>query len=191
MGRIAVGAHRAGEVGRAGDNVARGAAVQLADGDDSRLVGADLARDDGLQSVDDLGGNHNGVVTALGHGAVARGAADIDAEPVGIGHARAGLAAYGACVDLAPDVRGVGAIDAVEHARADHEFRALAVFLTGLEDDAYLAVDVVGHVAQDLQRAEHHGDVAVVAAGVHAALVDAGEFLAGLLGDGQGVDVGA
>ena len=88
-------------------------------------------------------------------------------------------------------MRGVGAVDAVEHTRADHEFGALAVFLAGLEDDADLAVDVVGHVAQDLQRAEHHGDVAVVAAGVHATLIDAGELLAGLLGDGQGVDIGA
>ena len=191
VGRIAVGAHRAGEVGRAGDNVACGAAVQLADGDDSRLVGADLARDDGLQGVDDLCGHHNGVVTALGHGAVARGAAYVDTEPVGIGHARSGLAAHGAGVDLAPDVRGVGAIDAVEHTRADHELSALAVFLAGLEYDADFAVDVVGHMAQDLQRSEHHGDMAVVAAGVHAALVDAGELLAGLLGDGQGVDVGA
>ena len=191
VGRISVGAHRAGEVGRAGDNVARGAAVQLADGNDGGFVGANLARNDGLQGIDDLGGHHDGVVAALGHGAVARGAADIDAEPVGIGHARAGLAAYGAGVDLAPDVRGVGAVDAVEDTRADHELGALAVFLAGLEDDADFAVDVVGHMAQDLQRAEHHGDMAVVAAGVHAALVDAGELFAGLLGDGQGVDVGA
>lgn len=88
-------------------------------------------------------------------------------------------------------MRGVGAIDAVEHTRADHELGALAVFLAGLEDDADLAVDVVGHMAQDLQRAEHHGDMAVVAAGVHTALVDAGELLASLLGNGQGVDIGA
>ena len=86
---------------------------------------------------------------------------------------------------------GVGAVDAVEHARANHELGALAIFLAGLEHDADLAMDVVGHVAQDLQRAEHHGDVAVVAAGMHAALVDAGELLAGLFGDGKGIDVGA
>ena len=122
---------------------------------------------------------------------MARGAADVDAEPVGICHAWAGLAAYGTGVDLAPDVRGVGAIDAVEHARADHELGALAVFLAGLEYDANLAVDVIGHVAQNLQRAEHHGDMAVVTAGVHAALIDADELLAGLLSDGQGVDIGA
>ena len=60
----------------------------------------------------------------------------------------------------------------------------MAVFLAGLEHDADLAVDVIGHVAQDLQCAEHHGDVAVVTAGVHATLIDAGELLAGLLGDG-------
>ena len=41
--RIAIGTHRAGEVGGAGDDVACGAAVQLADSDDSRLVGADFA----------------------------------------------------------------------------------------------------------------------------------------------------
>lgn len=98
---------------------------------------------------------------------------------------------YGAGIDLAPDVRGIGTVDAIEYARADHELGALAVFLAGLENDANLAVDVIGHVAQNLQRAEHHGDMAVVTAGVHAALVDAGELLAGLLGDRQGVDVGA
>ena len=80
-------------------------------------------------------------------------------------------------------MRGVGSIDAIEYAGANHELGALAVFLAGLEHDADLAVDVVGHMAQDLQRAKHHGDVAVVTAGVHAALVDAGELLAGLLGD--------
>ena len=122
---------------------------------------------------------------------MARGAAYIDTEPVGIGHARSGLAAHGAGVDLTPDVRGVGAIDAVEHTRADHELSALAVFLAGLEYDADFAVDVVGHMAQDLQRSEHHGDMAVVTAGVHATLVDAGELLAGLFGDGQGVDIRA
>ena len=100
---------------------------------------------------------------------MARGAADVDAEPVGIGHARTGLAAHGAGIDLAPDVRGIGTVDAIEYARADHELGALAVFLAGLENDANLAVDVIGHVAQNLQRAEHHGDMAVVAAGVHAA----------------------
>lgn len=188
---VAIGAYRTGEVGRTGDNVARRAAVQLADGDDGGLVGADLARDDGLQGVDDFGGNHNGIVAALGHGAMARGAADVDAEPVGVCHARAGLAAHGAGVDFAPDVRGIGAVDAVEHAGADHELGALAVFLAGLEYDADLAVNVIGHVTQNLQRAEHHGDVAVVAAGMHTAIVDAGELLAGLLGDRQGVDVGA
>ena len=68
---VAIGAHRAGKVGRAGDDVTRGAAMELADGDDGRLVGADFARDDGLQGVDNLCRHHNGVVAALGHGAVA------------------------------------------------------------------------------------------------------------------------
>ena len=178
------GTHGARHVGTAGNDVARAAAMDFADGQNGGLEGRDIAADQHLQGHHQLGGNHHGVDALVGHGPVRARTFDIDAEPVGIGHARTGLAAYGAGVDLTPDVCGVGAIDAVEHTRADHEFGALAVFLTGLEDDADLAVDVVGHMAQDLQRAEHHGNVAVVAAGVHAALVDAGELLAGLFGDG-------
>lgn len=81
---------------------------------------------------------------------MARGAANIDAEPVGVCHARAGLAAHGAGVDLAPDVRGIGAVDAIEYASANHELGTLTVFLAGLEHDADLAMDVIGHVAQNL-----------------------------------------
>ena len=88
-------------------------------------------------------------------------------------------------------MHGKRAIHAFAHTGADHHLGALAVFLAGLEHDADLAVDIVGHMAQDLQGAKHHGDMTVMAAGMHEAFVDTGEFLAGLLGDGQGVDVGA
>ena len=191
VGGFAVGAHGAGEIGRAGDDVARGASVELSHGHDGGFVRADLARNDGLQRIDDLGGDHDGVVAALRHSAVARRTAHIDAEPVGVGHARARLTAYGAGVHFAPDVHGKRAIHAFAHTGADHHLGSLAVFLGRLEHDADLAVDIVGHMAQDLQGAKHHGNMAVMAAGMHKAFVDTGEFLAGLLGDGQGVDVGA
>ena len=188
---VAVGAHGAGEIGRTGDDVAGCSTVQLAHREHGRLVRADLARDDGLQGVHDLGRDHDGVVAALGHGAMAGGAAHVHAEPVGVGHAVARLAGDGPRVHLAPDMHRKGAVHAFEHTLADHELGALAVFLRGLKHYAHLAVDLVGHVAQDLQRAEHHGDMAVVAAGMHEALVHTGVLLAGLLGHGQGVDVRA
>ena len=175
----------------AGDDVSRGASVDLADGHDGGFVGADLARDDGLQRVDDLGGGHDGVGAALGHGAVAGRTLDVDAEPVGVGHARPGLDRDLAGVDLAPDVHGEGAVDALGDTGADHHLGALAVLLGGLEDHADLAVDVVGHVAHDLQGAEHHGDMAVVAACVHEALVGGCVLDLGALGHGQRVDIRA
>ena len=94
-------------------------------------------------------------------------------------------------VDLAPDVHGEGAVDALGDTGADHHLGALAVLLGGLEDHADLAVDVVGHVAHDLQGAEHHGDMAVVAACVHEALVGGCVLDLGALGHGQRVDVRA
>ncbi len=186
-----VGAYRAGEICAAGDDVARGAAVELADGYHGGLVGVGRARDDRLQGAHDLRAGHDGIVPALGHGAVAARAAHVDAEPIGVGHAVARLAADGPGVDLAPDMLGEHAVHALAHALADHHLGAAAVLLGGLEHDAHLAVDPVGHAGEDAQTTEHHGDVAVVPAGVHAALVHARPGLAGLLGHGEGIDVGA
>ena len=112
-----IGAHRSREIRCAGDDVACRAAVEFTDGDDCRLVGADLARNDGLQRVDDCGTDDYRVVTALGHGAVTGRATHIHAEPVGVCHARTGLAAHGARIYLAPDMFGERAVDTFEHAR--------------------------------------------------------------------------
>ena len=191
VGRRRIGANGALHMGLAGDDVARAACMQFAHGDHGGLVGGELAAHDRLQRVDDLGRHHHGVTAALRHGAVAGGAADVHAEPVGVGHARPGLAADGARVNLAPDVHGKGPVDALAHARFAHHAATGAVFLGGLEHHANLAVDVVGHVAQDLQGAEHHRDVAIVAARVHAAFVHARELVTRALRHGEGVDVRA
>ena len=63
-----------------------------------------------------------------------------------------------------PDVHGEGAVAVAVRAGCHHHLAALAVLLGGLEHHADLAVDVVGHMAQDLQGPQHHGDVAIVAA---------------------------
>ena len=145
---------------------------------------------DGLERVGYLGGDHHGVGAALRHGAVAGGAAHVDAEPIDVGHARARLARDEAGVDLAPYVHGKGAVDTVCRAGVDHRRRAPAVFLRGLEDGADLAVERVGHLREHAEGAQKHRGVAVVPAGVHDAGVLAGKRLSRLLGDGQGVYVG-
>lgn len=165
--------------------------VQLPDGHHGRLERVEVARDHGLQRVDDLRGGDDGVRAALGHGAVAGGALDVDAEPIRARHARPGLARDGPGVDLAPDVHGERAVDPLGHPGVDRHPRAAAVLLRCLEQRADLAVQLVGHAREDPQGSEEHGDVAVVAARVHAALLFARVGLPGALGDGQAVDVGA
>ena len=75
---------------------------------------------------------------------------NVHAEPVGVGHARTGFAADGTRVDLAPDMHGKRAVDALAYAGLAHHSSAGAVLLGRLKHNADLAVDVVGHVAQNL-----------------------------------------
>ena len=63
--------------------------------------------------------------------------------------------------------------------------------LGGLEEEENIARDLLAALCQQLRRAEQHRRVDVVAAGVHDALVHAGKRKAGLLMDGQRVDIGA
>ena len=165
--------------------------MELAHRDHGRLEWAHVAAHDGLQALHDGGTRKHGVGALVGHGSVGAPAGDVDAPPVGRRHARPGLDGDLAGHDVAPDVRAVHAVHALEHAGGNHGLGAVAALLGRLEHEADFAFKLVFHADEKLGRAEQHCDVAVVAAGVHEALVLGGEGLARLLGDGQRVEVGA
>ena len=175
----------------AGHDVARLAAVELAHGDHHGFKRGNIAADQDLKRRDHLGAHHHGIHALVRHGAMRRNAVDVDAEPIGIGHALPGRAGHGASGHLAPDMRAVNSVHALERAGLDHGKRADGDLLGGLEDDAHLARQRIGGIAQDAHGAEHHGHVRVMAARVHDARVLRGEGKARLLGDGQRVHVGA
>ena len=191
MGLLVERAHGALHPGAAGHDVSRGAAVELAHRDDGGLEGAHVAAHDGLQALHDGSSREHGVRALVGHGAVGAAPRDVDAPPVRGGHARARLHGHLAGRHVAPDVRAIHAVHAFEHARLDHRLGAVAALLGRLEHETHLAAQLVGEAREQARGAKQHGDVAVVAAGVHAALVERAERLAGLLGDGKRVDVGA
>ena len=64
-------------------------------------------------------------------------------------------------------------------------------FLGGLEDELHAAGELVSVFAEDARGGEQDGDVHIVAAGVHNALVLGRELNAGLLGHRQSVHIGA
>ncbi len=97
--------------------------------------------------------------------------------------------------DRREDVHAVGGHDAaargVEDALVDHDLRALVALLARLEHEDDVPGQVLAAFGQQAGRADQHGGVQVVAAGVHGAVdgravVDGDAFL-----DRQGVHVGA
>ena len=80
--------------------------------------------------------------------------------------------------------------ETLEQAVLQHLQRTANAFLGRLEDEVDGAVEVAG-LRQVLRRAEQHGGVAVMAAGMHAAGVLAGVRQAGRLQDRQRVHIGA
>ena len=87
-------------------------------------------------------------------------------------------------------MRAVNGVNALERAGLDHGKGADGNFLSRLEDDAHLAFQRIGGIAQDAHGAEHHGHMRVVTARVHDAGVLGSEGKARLLGDGQRVHIG-
>ena len=82
------------------------------------------------------------------------------------------------------------AVKALEQAVFDHRARTAEVFFVGLEDQVQRAVEIAAR-RQRLGGREQDRGVAVVAAGVHAAMGFARVRQAGGLDDGQRIHVGA
>ena len=156
-------------------------------------MGAHDAGHDALHGADDLRRDHDGVDAVFGAGTVAFLAADRDVDAVaGGGHGR-GTADDGPGGEVRRHVLGEHGIHVgiFQGAVRDHLLRAAVrrVFLGGLEHKLDLAGEAVAHVEEDMRRAQQHGCVGVVAAGVHHARGLRREGQARLFPDRQGVDV--
>ena len=133
-------------------------------------------------------------------GAVGRLAVDVELVEVEAGGAHAlaqreDAVALGAGVvvqaDHGVDMRVLQAAGLHHVVRAAVRVLGGGGLLAGLEDQLDGAAELVAALAQDTRGAQQARDVDVMAAGVHDAGVSGREQRAGLLGDGQGVDVRA
>ena len=186
-----VGANGAFQLHILADDVVHIAAVEFAHRQNQGVCGIVDAGDEGLQRHHDGGGGNDGVVPVLGRGAVGLQALDMDLEVVHGGHAVAAVHADIGGVQRAPDVQAEDGVHTVQHAVLHIVLRAVADLLGRLEDELHLAAgQLILHVTEDLGRAQEHGHVVVMAAGVHDAVVLGGKGQAGALLHGQGVDVG-
>lgn len=114
---------------------------------------------------------------------------DVDAEPVGVRHALSRLAREQARVQVAPDVRAVDGVHAIERPGVYHELRSDRHLFGGLEDQTHFAPEGSAQLAQDARRSQQHGHMAVVAACVHDARNMRRVGSVRFLGDGERVHV--
>ena len=189
-----------------GDDVVALTAVNAADRHDPGLVSGERARADGLQRLNECGRRHDGIDGELWPGAVRLPSDDLHLPGVGRRERRS---------FRVPDVphrhfrERVQSEDrlgprVLQDPFLHHQRRAAGLpcrrsFFGGLEDELHRAGEIRLHRRQHGRHAEVHGRVHVVSARVHHADVLSHvrrphlrrERQAGLLGDGQRVDVGA
>ena len=124
-----------------------------------------------LQRIDDLAGDDDGVRPLWGIDPWALHALDVDAEPVGVAHATARLAAENVPASTSlPYVLTEDGVYAVERAGGEVAC-ADGDFLRRLEDETYFPMQLIAHIHENACGAELHGHVAIVATGMHDLVV--------------------
>jgi hypothetical protein len=129
---------------------------------------------------------------SIGMRAVAAAAFDVDGDPVGGGHHGAGAHRDLPGRQAGPVVHGIDRIagESLEQSVVDHGLRATEALFTGLEDQVGHAVELP-RGREVACRAQQHGGVPVVAAGVHHAVALRAPGHRVFFLDGQRVHVGA
>ena len=185
-------AHSAGQGCALRNDVAGGACVNRADRHDDGFERICFARTYQLQAGDDLRGNDDGIDRRIGPRGMSAAAVHDDFEGVGGRHHGADARRELADRQARPIVHTVDLADGecLHHAVLHHEVAAAAAFFRRLENHRDSASKIAGF-GQIFGRAEQHGGVAVVPAGVHEAGVLGGPGLAAGLRDWQRVHVGA
>ncbi len=134
------------ELDLVGDDVALGAAVDVADGDDGWVLGILFAADDGLDLRDVERGEGDGIAAELRSGAVAADAVDDDIDGGGAGH---GVAreetdlARGQFVRVVQADDDVGLAEALVEMVGEHGLGAVDGLLRRLADEHERAVPLV------------------------------------------------
>ncbi len=174
-----------------GDHVPGIAGVELRHRDHDGIERTDGAARDGLQRADDLGRHHHRIDAALGHRGMAADPGHGDLEDIERRHHGALHDAELAGRHARPVVHAVDRLDRkfVEQALLDHDAAAALVLLGRLEDEMHRAVEIA-RLGQIASRAEQHGRMAVMAAGMHPASILRAMLEAVLLVDVERIHIG-
>jgi len=159
--------------------------------------GIGLGAHEGVGGGDEASGDGDGIDDLFHEAGVAAFAGDPDGEVADVGEGFAVAIGKGTDGQQGVDVEAEHGIGAGEFAAFHDELStgltgdgaAHGAFFRGLENEFDGALEI--RALQQVGRAEEHGRVDVVPAGVHDALRLGGKGNAGFFGDGQGVHIGA
>ena len=153
-----------------GNDIAFGAAVDVADGNDGGVLGILFAADDGLDLRDVERGEGDGIAAELWRGAVAADAVDDDIDGGGTGHCGSGDDADHACREQVGVVEAddfIGFAEALVEVVGKHGLGAVNGLLRRLADEHKGAVPLRLCGREGAGSADEYRGVDVVAAGVH------------------------
>mgnify|MGYP002621741539 CR=1 FL=1 len=146
--------------------------MNLRDADHHGVQRMGVAAGDGLQRIHDLRGGHHGIHPHMRHRAMRALALHGDLENVEGGHHRPGPHGHLADIEAWPVVHAIDLLDRefLEQPVLDHDAAAAFILLRRLEDEIDRAVEIL-RLGEVLGGAQQHGGVAVMAAGMHLALM--------------------
>ena len=189
------GTHRQLKIRGVGNHVVGGAGRQHAHRHHRRLPRVHVARHHGLQGHDHTRSRHHRIGRPVRHGAMSADAAQCDQHLVARRHHRP-LAKHQVALRHARHVvhrKDRVARKALQQAIVQHARRTAvrrSIFFGGLKNQVQRAIELTP-LRQHARRAQQHGGMAVMPAGMHGSGVYAGVREAGRLVDRQGVHVGA
>ena len=131
----------------------------------------DFAAHHRLQVLNDGGGNDRRINATVRLRAVTALTDDVDREFVAGGHAGTGVNRHLSRVRIAPHMKPEASGNAFERALLHHGLCALRRFFSRLEADAHRPVNLIPEFSEHFRRRKHHGDVAVMPAGMHHAVI--------------------
>ena len=172
-----------------GDRVVAIAAGDGSDGEHHGVQGVAHAGDILLEVIDDRRSAGDGICAQVGRGRMGGGTNHIHREAARVGHAGTGGNVDIGNIQRAPDMLAEDGVHTVQRTLCDHSLRADDVLLRRLEDEPHIALQLLPVLLKELGGAQQHGNVGIVAAGVHFPRLAGGEGQSRLLLEGQRVRV--
>ena len=155
----------------AGQHIIPLTAADGADADHRAFAGIHISGNQGLQGRNDLGSHHNGIYAHVWSCRMAGGSLHRNVKPVRSSRSHPSPAGNGAGFRQSVNVLAHNRIHPgiLQNPVGDHSFGAAVggIFLRGLKNQLHTSPEGVFQLRQHHGRAQQHGGMGIVAAGVH------------------------